>query len=90
MEQLEGSTESQESYYQISFTAVLNTVLANLRAEGRNTLADQINELALYVIGLERIKESGVYRGTEMERTLDRTISENKQKLVDIINALIK
>lgn len=85
------SQKPHESYYQsLTFAQVLNLVLKNLRAQGQNALANQIEELAQYIIGLERIKASGVYAGTEMERTLDRNILVNKRKLVDIINSLIQ
>lgn len=84
------SQKPHESYYQsLTFSQVLNLVLKNLRDQGQNALANQIQELAQYIIGLERIKASGVYAGTEMERTLDRNILENKKKLVNIINALV-
>lgn len=85
------SQTRHESYYQsLTFSQVLNSVLNSLRAQGQYTLANQIQELAQYIIGLERIKASGVYTGTEMERTLDQKILENKTKLVNIINALLR
>lgn len=91
LKRLNISQKPHETFYQsLTFTQVLDLVLKNLRAQGQYALANQIQELALYVIGLERIKASGVYAGTEMERTLDRNIQENKAKLIAIINALIR
>ena len=79
-----------ESYYTtMTFGQVLQIVLNNLRAQGKFSLANEIEQLANYVIGLEKIKTSGKYRGTQMENTLDQTIRVNKNKLVSIINQLI-
>ena len=85
-------TKEKRSYYQtvVSFDQALDIVLRNLRAEGRNQTADQIEELALYVSGLEQVKASGLYKGTEMEQTLDANIQVNKAKLINIINQLLQ
>ena len=83
-------SKPHEQFYQtISFQELLVVVVNNLRTQGRYTLANQIQELGLYVIGLEKIKASGIYQGTEMEKTLDNNIKINKTKLITIINQLI-
>lgn len=82
-----------ESYYQvitITFNQALNMVLNNLRAEGKFKTADDIQQLALYVSGLEKMKASGAYRGTEMEHTLDMNIRVKKTQLINIINQMLR